>query len=367
MMLSTRLVLSFFGLLAECAPIVDMMHWRSNDQILQDEVARQVAIAARDFGFFFVRNHGIPEEISASADKAMHDFFALPAADKQAIAADKTRALKTARGYAGLRDERLDISDGGRPDLKEVLDLGLPLGNSTETYLGRNPWPSSLPHLQEATESYLKASLTVGMELLAVLSRSLGVPENSFAEVFDEPLVVQRLMHYPARSNVSDAEPAEFGCGAHYDFGGLTLLRQSDLPGLQVQAPALLHGAFGSVEVNGGAYSTTSGTFYSDLTNYHANEWLTVEADPELLVVTFGEAMQRLTNGRVQATRHRVVHDAGRSRHSLAVFVDPNPHREVYPLPAFVQDAPMYTPRVAGHKTVLLAAAIRGYLGFGKV
>lgn len=366
-MLSTRFVLPFLGLLAECAPIVDMMHWRSNDDSLKDEVAQQVAIASRDFGFFFVRNHGISEETVASADKAMHDFFALPAADKQAIAADKTRALKTGRGYAGLRDEQLDVSDDGRPDLKEVLDLGLPLGNSTETYLGQNPWPSSLPHLQEATESYMKGGLAVGKELLAVLSRSLGVPENSFEEIFDEPLVVQRLMHYPARSNVSDAEPAEFGCGAHYDFGGLALLRQSDLAGLQVQPPAVMPDAFTSVEVNGGAYSTTSGTFYSDLTNHHANEWRTVEADPELLVVTFGEAMQRLTNGRVQATRHRVVHNSGSSRHSMAVFVDPNPHREVSPLPAFVQVAPMYTPRIAGHKTVLLAAAVRGYLGFGKV
>merc|ERR1711998_330933 len=102
---------------------------------------------------------------------------------------------------------------------------------------------------------------------------------------------------------------------------------------------------------NGGAYSTANGTFYSDLTNHHANEWRTVEADPELLVVTFGEAMQRLTNGRVQATRHRVVHNSGSSRHSMAVFVDPNPHQEVSPLPALVGENSMYAPRVAGHKT----------------
>merc|ERR1719408_1173873 len=114
----------------------------------------------------------------------MLEFFALPLEDKRTIAADKTRALKTGRGYAGLRDEQLDISHSGRPDLKEVLDLGLPLGNSTQTYLGANPWPKSMPHLQSATEPYLKAGLTVGMELLAVPSRSLGLPENSFEEVF---------------------------------------------------------------------------------------------------------------------------------------------------------------------------------------
>jgi len=287
--------------------------------------------------------------------------------EKQAIAADKTRALKTGRGYAGLRDEQLDVSLAGRPDLKEVLDLGLPLGNSTQTYLGPNAWPAAMPHLQNATEPYLKAGLKVGMELLSVLSRSLGLQEDSFEEVFDEPLVVQRLMHYPVQGNLSGIDPTELGCGAHYDFGGLTLLRQIDVPGLQVQPPAVALDGTAHVKVDGGAYSTTSGTFYSDLQNHHSHEWVPVDAEPDLLVVTFGEAMQRLTNGRVQATRHRVVNDARAARNSIAIFVDPNPYREVAALPPLVQDSPMYQPRVAGHKTVLLAAAMNGYLGFGKV
>merc|ERR1711959_460943 len=155
---------------------------------------------------------------------------------------------------------------------------------------------------------YLKAGLKVGMELLSVMSLSLGLPEDSFDEVFDEPLVVQRLMHYPAKDNLTRADPEELGCGAHYDFGGLTILRQSDVPGLQVQPPVAFSHGTGHTKVDGGAYSTTSGTFYSDLQNYHVNEWMPVDATPDLLVVTFGEAMQRLTNGRVQATRHRVVH-----------------------------------------------------------
>lgn len=199
-----------------------------------------------------------------------------------------------------------------------------------------------------------------------MLSRSLGLPEDSFGEVFDEPLVVQRLMRYPARSSLS-SDPSELGCGAHYDFGGLTLLRQSDAPGLQVQPPAVVSESSAKVKVGGAAYSTITGTFYSDLQNYHASQWTDVVAEPDHLVVTFGEALQRLTNGRVQATRHRVVHDGSTARHSMAVFVDPNPHREVAPLPALVQGSPMYQPRIAGHKTVPLEASVRGYLGFGKV
>lgn len=334
-----------------------------------DLVAQQISRAAQDFGFFYVRDHGISADTVTRADDAMRAFFALPAKAKQDIAADKSRALKTSRGYAGVRDEQLDTSHVGRPDLKEVLDLGLALGDSTQTYLGSNPWPIAMPQLQNATEPYLKATLKLGMELLSAVARSVGLPDDGFAEVFDEPLVVQRLMHYPARHNISSDDSGEIGCGAHYDFGGLTLLRQTDAPGLQVQPPARR-----GVTIDGAPYSTMQGTFFSDLHNTHKDEWVAVEGEPDLIVVTFGEAMQRLTNGIVQATRHRVVHDDTTARHSMAVFVDPNPHKEVGPLPELAGQQPKYSNRVAGHKTVLLAAAAalqqynKGqYLGFGQV
>merc|ERR1711948_143236 len=112
----------------------------------------------------------------------------------------------------------------------------------------------------------------------------------------------------------------------------------------------------------------------SDLHNTHSADWTHVDARSNLIVVTFGEAMQRLTNGKVQATRHRVVHNGASARHSMAVFVDPNPYREVAPLPELIGMGPKSSARMAGHKTVLLAAvaAIRQgsisdgkYLGFG--
>merc|ERR1712232_203013 len=104
---------------------------RTGDETLQDMVALQVQTAAREYGFFYVDRHGISADVVASADDAMREFFDLPAEVKQQIAADKSRALKTGRGYAGLRDEQLDVTHDGKPDLKEVLDLGLPLGDST--------------------------------------------------------------------------------------------------------------------------------------------------------------------------------------------------------------------------------------------
>lgn len=366
-------------------PVIDMRHWRTGDDTLRMMTANQVKEAANQFGFFYVKNHGIPSEVMNEADSGMREFFALPNEEKQKMLADKTKAVKTARGYVGLHGEQLDVTHTGKPDLKEVLDLGLPLGDSTETYLGPNPWPQAMPHLQNATEPYLRYSLDVGRELLQALALSVGLPADGFGEIFEEPLVVQRLMCYPSKhsdvnvqaENTTDDEPGALGCGAHYDFGGLTLLRQTDAPGLQVQPPMQSCYDADCLKVDGGSYGTTRGTFYSDLQNSHAKEWMNVDAGVDSLIVTFGEALQRITNGKVQATRHRVVHDGNTARHSMAVFVDPNPHHEVAPIPELVDSEPMYTPRIAGHKTVLLAATVAfqqrnnkgvgSYLGFGKV
>lgn len=357
---------------AYSTPVIDMTHWRTGGAGVRELIAQQVASAYLDHGFFYVRNHGIQDTVSTDADEAMRKFFDLPEQDKYEVMADKSRSVKTARGYVNLRDEQLDLS--GRPDLKEVLDIGLPLGESTATYLGPNPWPSAMPLLQNASEAYLKAAYGVGLELLSAVAMSVGLPEDGFSDIFDEPLVIQRLMRYPTKVNVQGVGPADLGCGAHYDFGGLTLLRQTDAPGLQVMPPVHTKSNGHYIKVEQAPYSTVQGTFYADLHNNHADEWVPVEFDPDLLVVTFGEALQRITNGRVQATRHRVVHDGATARHSMAVFVDPNPHTEVTPMDELVDGQARYAPRIAGHKTVLLAAAAAmqkrlgvGYLGFNKV
>ena len=38
--------------------------------------------------------------------------------------ADRNMFLKTTRGWTDIRQEQLDISPSGLPDLKEVLDVG---------------------------------------------------------------------------------------------------------------------------------------------------------------------------------------------------------------------------------------------------
>ena len=43
---------------------------------------------------------------------------------KRQVQADRNMFMKTTRGWTDIRQEQLDTSHLGRPDLKEVLDVG---------------------------------------------------------------------------------------------------------------------------------------------------------------------------------------------------------------------------------------------------
>src|SRR4051812_13031460 len=50
-----------------------------------DEVARQIAEACQESGFFYIVGHGVDERLQARLDALCRRFFALPEAVKRAI------------------------------------------------------------------------------------------------------------------------------------------------------------------------------------------------------------------------------------------------------------------------------------------
>jgi isopenicillin N synthase-like dioxygenase len=203
--------------------------------------------------------------------------------------------------------------DPDRPaDLKESFYLGVEA-------LGPNQWPDEalVPGFRAALDAYSAELRTLAARMMGLFELALSLPPGHFDAFTRQPTCVTRLLHYPPAPAV--VLPGQTGCGAHTDWGALTLLAQDDAGGLQVQRAD--------------------------------GRWLDVEPVPGAFVVNIGDMTRRWTNDRWRSTMHRVVpRRVGIERWSIAYFFDLDADAVVSPLPSCVDAAhpPRYAPITAG-------------------
>ncbi len=295
-------------------PIIDLESSDGNNQASPTRIAAEVGAACRDFGFFYVLNHGVDQGLIAEAFALSHRFFALPPADKRRLAIEE---IGGNRGYSGLLHEALDPARG--PDLKEAFNVGLDLApDDAELMAGKpfrslNAWPDP-PGFRETLLAYYDACTGLGARLHRAFASNLGLKPDFFADKFDRPMATLRLLHYPAPSRSADPE---VGAGTHTDYGNLTLLATDDVGGLEVRT--------------------------------RAGEWIEAPVLPGAFIVNIGDCLMRWTNDVYVSTPHRVVNRSLRERYSIAFFFDPNPDAMVETIPSCVRKGEVvrYSPILA--------------------
>jgi isopenicillin N synthase-like dioxygenase len=260
--------------------------------------AGRIRAACREYGFFYVTGHGIPEELLAELAAAGAEFFALPEADKRQIA--MARGGRAWRGWFPVGGELTS----GKPDQKEGLYFGAELPPDDPRVAaglplhGANLFPAQVPRLGPLVLRYLDAATRAGQAVLSGIALSLGLDARYFADGYTaDPTVLFRIFHYPDVPAGDDS----WGVGEHTDYGLLTLLAQDDSGGLQVGAP-------------GG--------------------WIDAPPLPGTLVCNIGDMLDKLTGGEYRSTPHRVRNTSGHGRLSFPFFLDPGFGDEVPPLPA---------------------------------
>lgn len=273
--------------------------------------ARTIDEALVRDGFFAVAGHGVQAEVVAAAFDASQRFFALAEADKRRWHID---GWPLKRGFDPIGWQSLD--PGMPPDVKESFYLGVEA-------IGPNQWPDEarVPGFRAALTAYSAAMEALARRLMALFEAAIGLPAGHFDGFMRQPTCTTRLLHYPPQP--AQAAPGQIGCGAHTDWGALTLLAQDDAGGLQVQ------------RADGG--------------------WLDVPPQPGVFVVNVGDMMQRWTNDRWRSTVHRVINrHSGRDRCSIAYFFDLDAEAVITPLAACTsaERPPRYAPITAGEHLV---------------
>lgn len=305
----------------DAIPVVDMSLMQSGSG--KAEMARAIHSALANTGFMYISNHGVEQDLIDAAYRVSAEFFALPQATKDALHIEQSGPAL--HGYTPFFGENND--PGRTVDYKEIFDLGRPARDGeTRPFFGPVPWPAELPEFRAVMERYHAAMLALAERVMAGIALSLDLPEHYFVPMMQEPIGIQRLLHYPSQERVSDDKM--IGIGAHTDYGCLTILSQDDVGGLQVMN--------------------------------RDGEWVDAPPIPGTFIVNIGDMLQRLTNGVYLANLHRVINVSGRERYSIPCFFDLDFDTEVAPLENCVTpDNPArYEPLVCGaHKWARYQAA----------
>ena len=296
-------------------PIIEFGAARRGDPAALAAAAAAIREACEGVGFFYIRDHGVPEAVIAAAREQATLFFHLPQERKREVAVNARH-----RGFNALGDALM--YEARRPDQKEFFSIGLELPEDDpdvvagERLRGPNQWPAGLPAFRAALTAYYDALGACGANLMRAVAVSLGRDPGFFAPLYRKRLQRTQIIWYPPQPAMADADL--FGVAPHTDFGCITLLWQDENGGLEVL-------------------------------ERQSRMWIAAPPIPGTLVVNVGDLLARWTNDRYASTPHRVVNRSGRERYSIATFYDPDFKASVDPRALGMPEAECrYAPIAAG-------------------
>lgn len=309
-------------------PIVDLERWwgTADDRAA---VARAIDAAAREFGFFKIVGHRLPQPSIDAMIAASSEFFALPTEIKQQYTPSDPAVN---RGYAARGTEALSYSIGidTPPDLFEAFNIGEDVVDYTDPFYAAhqhgvfapNIWPDTPADFRSALVEYFRSARRLALTLTEMFAVALGLPDGWFSPYVDRSTTTMRTIRYERRSDEDDPLPGQQRMGAHTDYGIVTVLYAEAVAGLQIVGPD--------------------------------GEWIDVLPADDALVINLGDLTAQWTNDQWRSTVHRVVPPRRGSgsavRRSAAFFLDGNWDAVVECLPTCcsASNPPKYPPVTAG-------------------
>jgi isopenicillin N synthase-like dioxygenase len=263
---------------------------------------RDLGAAYEQHGFVILTDHGMPQALIDRFLGLYKTFFAWPEDAKRRY---HVPGGGGARGYTPFGIET--AKGATHHDLKEFWHVGreLPEGHAYRKYMADNVWINELTGFRDTSIEMFETFDRTGRRILRAIAAILNLPADFFEDKVQLGNSVLRVIHYPPMP----PQPTEsVRAGAHEDINVITLLLGAEEPGLQVLSKR--------------------------------GEWLEVNPSPGSMVVNVGDMLQRLTNGTLRSTSHRVINPksdrARHARYSMPFFLHFNPDFPIAALPSCV-------------------------------
>ena len=270
-------------------PSIDLADFNSGNPQLKTQFVNQLGEAYETIGFVAVKNHALSDELCTNLYSEVKGFFSLSEKEKRAY---EIEGLGGQRGYVSFGKEHAKNKNEG--DLKEFWHFGQTVtdGDSIKNQYPDNVNVNELVNFNTiGVEVYEKLEIA-GRDILRAIALYLGLEENYFDAKIHNGNSILRPIHYPP---ITSEPKNAVRAAEHEDINLITLLMGASADGLQV------------LNKN--------------------NEWISVTALPEQIVVNVGDMLQRLTNNKLKSTTHRVINPPkekwGTSRFSIPFFLHP--------------------------------------------
>ncbi|CAL5046485.1 unnamed protein product [Urochloa decumbens] len=274
--------------ISSAIPIIDV-NKLLDPQSFKEECAK-LGSACKQWGFFQVINHGVPNEVISSFRNDMTEFF------KQPLEAKKVYSMVPGNllGYG----QHFVVSENQKLDWADLFSLVLRPVDSRDMRF----WPSHPPSFRNSIDRYSSEAAKLVTCLLKFLAMDMGVEPESFLEIFRGQPQRMRMTYYPPCKQADKV----VGLSPHTDRMGLTLLLQAnDVQGLQIRKDG---------------------------------KWVAINALDGAFIVNVGDTLEILSNGRYKSVEHRAMVHPTRERISAAVFHAVCRDATVGPLPELVKN-----------------------------
>ena len=178
-------------------PIIDIAPLvipNDNSKLIQ-KTGDEIRDACKNVGFFYIKNHQIPQSHLDSVIPAIQNFFNLSLAEKMKIHINKSDIF---RGYTPLGKELTN----NKYDWHECVDFGLDLKpNDTEVIsskvlAGPNQWPENQHNFKKVLEKHWDLMIILGRMITQGLAISLGLSKNYFTPFISKSHSYMRITNY---------------------------------------------------------------------------------------------------------------------------------------------------------------------------